>query len=239
MNAWQFKTAIGGIDKNMFLATDVAIPKIADNEVLVEVGDMVFGTYVGSSGQGPRRQGSHQWRSGGTGVFAIQIAKLLGCHVTTSCSTANGDLRKSIGADEILDYKIVDIGKALKEKGQVFDLVVDNVGTPVDLYKGSHNFLWPHGHFIQIGIPSELLAHSRLVSNMLLPGFLRGGKRKYRFEIVKFKTEVLAELAQWMREGKIRAVIDSTFDFNDAPKAFEKLKSGRARGKIIVHVKED
>jgi NADPH:quinone reductase-like Zn-dependent oxidoreductase len=40
-------------------------------------------------------------------------------------------------------------------------------------------------------------------------------------------------------EGKLRAVVDSTFVFEDAPKAYEKLKTGRAKGKIVVHVKEE
>merc|ERR1719238_545022 len=64
--------------------------------------------------------------SGGTGIFGIQIAKALGCHVTTSCSGANVELCKGLGADEVLDYKSVDVVTALKEKGQVFSLVVDN-----------------------------------------------------------------------------------------------------------------
>ena len=43
--------------------------------------------------------------SGGVGVFAIQIAKAVDCHVTTSCSTTNVELCKSLGADEVIDYK--------------------------------------------------------------------------------------------------------------------------------------
>jgi NADPH:quinone reductase-like Zn-dependent oxidoreductase len=43
--------------------------------------------------------------SGGTGTFGIQIAKAMGCHVTTSCSTPNVQLCKELGADEVIDYK--------------------------------------------------------------------------------------------------------------------------------------
>jgi len=62
-----------------------------------------------------------------------------------------------------------------------------------------------------------------------------------RIEVVdaKPRTEVYEQLAEWMVEGKLRAVVDSTWEFGDVPKAYEKLKTGRARGKVVVHVKED
>jgi NADPH:quinone reductase-like Zn-dependent oxidoreductase len=39
-----------------------------------------------------------------------------------------------------------------------------------------------------------------------------------------------------MQEGKLKAVIDSTYEYSDAPKAFERLKTGHAKGKVVVHV---
>ena len=55
--------------------------------------------------------------SGGTGIFCIQIAKALGCHVTTSCSTENVELCKSLGADEVINYKSTDVVETLKKGG--------------------------------------------------------------------------------------------------------------------------
>ncbi|KAF2242246.1 reticulon-4-interacting protein 1, mitochondrial precursor [Trematosphaeria pertusa] len=177
--------------------------------------------------------------SGGTGVFGIQIAKALGCHVTTSCSGANVELCKGLGADEVLDYKSVDVVTALKEKGQVFSLVVDNAGSPRDFYKVSHNFLVPTGTFVQVSGPAGFGGFLNVASNMLLPGFLGGGKRKYHMMMVKNNAENLAQLGKWMQEGKVRPILDSVFEFDDVPKAFEKLKTGRAKGKIVVHVKKE
>ncbi|GAW25460.1 putative zinc-binding dehydrogenase [Rosellinia necatrix] len=49
----------------------------------------------------------------------------------------------------------------------------------------------------------------------------------------------LTQQATWMREGTIRAVIDGDIDaFEDAPKAFQKLKEGRTRGNLVVRVSE-
>jgi alkaline phosphatase D len=42
-----------------------------------------------------------------------------------------------------------------------------------------------------------------------------------------------------MGDGKVRGIKDSVFEWADAPKAYEKLKTGRARGKIVVRVPQD
>ena len=177
--------------------------------------------------------------SGGTGVYGIQIAKALGCHVTTTCSTANVEFCKSLGADEVIDYKNTNIVEALAAKGQIFQLVVDNVGTPADLYKQSASYLLPNGKFVQVGASSGFASLVQIGSNFLLPGFLGGGKRSYQMLITKTSSRDLKELGVWMKEGKIKAVLDEVFDWEDAPKAFEKLKTGRSKGKIVIHVEQD
>lgn len=177
--------------------------------------------------------------SGGTGIFGIQIAKALGCHVTTACSSANIELCKSLGADEIIDYKSMDLVETLKKEGQVFSLVVDNVGTPSNLYKECHHFVVHHGKFAQVGAEMGVSSAIQHVSNMLLPGILGGGRRKYEFVVLKAKHEALVQLAKWIDEGKVQTIIDSVWEYDDAPRAFEKLKTHRAKGKVVVHVKKD
>lgn len=177
--------------------------------------------------------------SGGTGVYGIQIAKALGCHVTTSCSTGNVKLCESLGADEVIDYKTSNIVDALAAKGPVFQLVVDNVGTPADLYKQSASYLLPNGKFVQVGASPSLSGFAQITSNMLVPSFLGGGKRSYQMLMAKPSTDDLKQLGGWMKEGKVRAVLDQIFEWEDAPQAFEKLKTGRAKGKIVIHVKQE
>jgi NADPH:quinone reductase-like Zn-dependent oxidoreductase len=50
------------------------------------------------------------------------------------------------------------------------------------------------------------------------------------------KPEDLEQVALWIKEGKVKPVIDQKFEFEDGAKAFEKLKTGRAKGKIVVDV---
>lgn len=178
--------------------------------------------------------------SGGTGTFGIQVAKALGCVVTTSCSAANVELCRSLGADEVLDYTTQNVTAALKARGAgAFRLVVDNVGhSPPDLYKAADVFLQPGGAFVQVGAAASLGSVRALASRALVPSFLGGGKSKLVVAVAKNKHDDLVQLARWVQEGKLKPVVDEVFAYEDAPKAFAKLRTGRARGKIVVKAED-
>ncbi len=59
--------------------------------------------------------------SGGVGLFAVQIAKVLGAEVTGVCNTANVDIVRAIGADHVVDYSQGDF----TQSGRRYDLVLD------------------------------------------------------------------------------------------------------------------
>lgn len=174
--------------------------------------------------------------SGGTGVFGIQVAKAVGCHVTTSCSTANIDLCKSLGADEVIDYRKQNLIEALASKEFKFDHVVDNVGADPKLYWECHRFTKPQTEYLMVGGSISWSFAMNLLKIKLLPRFLGGGQRKYSGFFTKASTHDLEQIAKWITEGKIQPVIDHEFPFEEAPAAFERLKTGRARGKIVISV---
>ncbi|KAF4538582.1 alcohol dehydrogenase [Lasiodiplodia theobromae] len=176
--------------------------------------------------------------SGGVGTFTIQIAKALGAaHVTATCSAANADLCRSLGADEVLDYRTVDVIEELKAGGRAFDVAVDNVGDPaLKLYENSAFFLKDDGCYVQVGASMSVAGIRSLVGRALTPRWLGGGERKFKFFQGQMRPEGLGKVGTWMAEGKVKPIIDQAFEFNDVPQAFQRLRTGRAKGKVIVHV---
>ncbi len=179
--------------------------------------------------------------SGSTGTFGIQIAKARGFHVTTSCSTPNVDLVKSLGADDVIDYKTQDVVAELK-KMQPVDLVIDNVGFPANLYWHMPAFSNPTAPYIQVGAPA--VSPGFIFGNLFKtywPGWLGGGKRPWEFNDLVNKHEDFAELGRMIQEKKVRVIIDEVFDTQDKGpvRAYAKLRLGRTRGKIVVKLVED
>ncbi|KAH7131085.1 zinc-binding oxidoreductase [Dactylonectria macrodidyma] len=173
--------------------------------------------------------------SGGIGTWAIQFAKALGAEVTVTCSTANVELCRQLGADEVIDYKTVDVIPSLKEKTHDFDLVIDNVGKDDELFNIREGLLKPTGTFVQVGIPAvEFSQTISTVKKTIWPS-IRGG-RKYYFVNMKNNTEFFTRIGQWMDEGKAKAVIDTVYKWEDVLLAFRKLREGHVRGKLVIHV---
>lgn len=174
--------------------------------------------------------------SGGTGAFGIQIAKALGCHVTTSCSTSKVELCRGYGADEIIDYTKEDVTKRLTEHGLVYSLVVDNVGSsPSDLYTGADGFLLPTGKFVHVGGSASMATVKTYMSRLLVPRVLGGGSRKFEPYMTHNSRDDLTQIAKWVVEGKVKVPVGKVFEYEDAPKAYELLKAGTI-GKVVVHV---
>jgi len=186
--------------------------------------------------------------SGGAGTFSVQLAKHgLGCEtVITSCSGSNAELVRSLGADEVIDYRSTNVIDALKEwsrKNGPLDLIVDNVGSDPNLYWQAHHYLKKDGgKFVVVGAGTSLSAVAALTKMMLWPGALGGGKRSFQlFMLSSTKKEHWELFGKWMAEGKLKTVIEdgNVYDLADIGKAFEKLQTGRTRGKIAIKVAED
>ena len=173
--------------------------------------------------------------SGGTGIFGIQIAKAAGCNVTTTCSARNVELCKSLGADEVIDYTKGSVVDALKGM-EKFDHVVDNAGSDMDLYWRCDEYTKPKAQYIMVAGDASLSHMLQMTKAKRLPSFLGGGKRQISGFWPHPDPDHVGQIGKWMKEGKVKPVIDEKFAFENAPAAFTKLKTGRARGKIVVQV---
>ena len=179
--------------------------------------------------------------SGGTGTLGIQMAKAAGAHVTTTCSTANVKLCTSLGADEVIDYRresVLERLQALAGKSGPYNHVVDNAGADESLYWQAHTYTVPGAKFISVASTPSVSYALFATKAKLIPSFLGGGKRKLEDIFAQWNPEHMAKIFGWMKEGKVRVIIDEVFEFERAVEAFEKLKTGRAKGKILIEVPE-
>jgi 2-desacetyl-2-hydroxyethyl bacteriochlorophyllide A dehydrogenase len=158
--------------------------------------------------------------SGGIGTYAVQIAKILGAHVTGVCSSRNLRLVKSLGADEIINYNKIN----WSEKDEQYDIIIDAVGNKKYL-KVKKN-LKKHGILIKLNLSIRTYFDQYITS--------RFSSRKVKMVLL----QNVKEDVKWVRDhiaiGKIRVVIDRKFKLEDTRKAHEYSETGRARGKIIL-----
>lgn len=174
--------------------------------------------------------------SGGVGTFAIQFAKALGCTVTTTCSGPNVDLCARLGADDVIDYRTDDVAARLRRGGARFDHVFDAVMPDAALYWQCHHFLKPDAKYATVAGEVSFGSVATLLSIFLWPAWLGGGQRKFAFVSADGNPTDFAKMAALVKEGKVKPVIEEVFELGDAGKGYERLKSHRARGKIVVKV---
>lgn len=167
--------------------------------------------------------------AGGVGTFAVQIAKAFGATVTGVCSGRNLDFVRSIGADDAVDYTLVDFTR----NGQRYDLLVDAVGNRSlsDLRRSTT----PKGTIVLVGagggkVLGPLLS---LPGTLLMSLFMR---QRLASVIAKVNREDLEVLKELIEGGKVTPVIDRTYPLNEAADAIRYLEAGHARGKVVLTV---
>jgi NADPH:quinone reductase-like Zn-dependent oxidoreductase len=180
--------------------------------------------------------------SGGIGTFAIQLAKYLGAKVGTTTSTGNVDLVRSLGADEVIDYKKQEVEDVLRD----YDAVLATVRG--DALEKSLRILKPRSTVVSlIGPPDAAFARARGMNFLMVVLFgllsrkiIRRAKKRgiaYSFLFVHPDGRQLADIGKLLEAGHIRAVIDKVFPFGQAKEALAYLEQGRAKGKVVVHIK--
>ncbi len=148
--------------------------------------------------------------SGSVGVFAVQLAKNFGAHVTGVCSTANLDLVKSLGADQVVDYTRDDFSKA----GRVYDMVLDTVGKSG--FSRSMKSLKRGGFYVLVGASGGM--------GSMVGGILRAvwvsvtGAAKVIGGVAGGAVENQAFLKEQIEAGKLRTVIDRAIHSTRLPK---------------------
>ncbi|KAF5954648.1 hypothetical protein HYC85_007504 [Camellia sinensis] len=164
--------------------------------------------------------------SGGVGHYAVQLAKLGNTHVTATCGARNMDFVKSLGADEVLDYKTPD-GAALRSpSGQKYDVVIH----------GASGISWStfEPNLNAKGKVIVLIPSASAMKTFALKKLTFSKKQMEPLLVVSKKGENLDYLVKLVKEGKIKTAIDSKYPLNKAEDAWAKSIDGHATGKILV-----
>jgi len=162
---------------------------------------------------------------GGSGMYALQLAKLLGAEVTGVDNTGKLEFMASLGADHVIDYTRDDFTAS----GRAYDLILDLAAyRPPLACRGS---LRPGGRYLYVGGSVAALLQ------VLLAGPLtRAGDRKIGVLAVRLGVQHLAPLVELCQTGKIATVIDRRYALGEVPEALRYLGGGNAKGKVIVTV---
>ncbi|MED4227909.1 NADP-dependent oxidoreductase [Neobacillus cucumis] len=180
--------------------------------------------------------------AGGVGTFAIQLAKLIGATVATTASVAGANLVKSLGADEIINYKTEKFEEILKN----YDAVFDTLGG--EILEKSFEVIKSGGKMVSVsGLPNARFGKeygSGFFKTLLfsaashkLTALEKKHNVQYTFLFMKPSGEQLRIIASFIETGKIKPIIDRVVPFENAQKAMEYAESGRAKGKIILKIK--
>lgn len=159
--------------------------------------------------------------SGGVGTVALQVAAALGGAPTAVCSAANEALVRAHGARDVLAY---DTG-AFAGAARRWDVVFDAFGTLP--YAAARRYLAPGGRHLSLVIRGSALLPAIGGRLGLVPA---------RFVAVRPDPADFGQLAAWVESGALRPVIDQIVPLEQAQRGFDRLRSKRTRGKVVVEV---
>ena len=174
--------------------------------------------------------------AGGVGTSAIQIARMIGAKVIAAASTDEKcALCTSIGADATINYSKENLREAIKAltQGKGPDVIYDPVGG--DLAEPAFRSIGWRGRYLVVGFAAgpipALPFNLALLKGASIVGVFWGDYSKRE---PKANAAMMAELALWYGQGKIKPVIDSTVPMADLKAAYAHMGSRGVKGKLVM-----
>jgi len=160
--------------------------------------------------------------SGAVGTAAVQIARHFGAIVTGVTSTPNVALVRSIGADNVIDYKQEDFANS----GDSWDVIFDTTGTVS--FARCERSLNPGGRLVVVqGSFSQTLG---------IGGAPKGSDKRVIAGVVPLTPENLRYIAALALSGELKPVVDRVYSLEDAAEAHAYVDTGRKRGSVVMTV---
>ena len=176
--------------------------------------------------------------SGGVGSFAIQLAKQLRATVVTTCSAANVDYVRDLGADEVIDYRIENVFERARQIAgpRLFDAIIDTIGPR----NGVDNLrlLAPEGGVAFVaGVPDlsriDELPYSVAIHDIGLGGVLVAPQfRRQQEDLAKMASEMIS----LVERAEIRSTVSQVIALEEIPQSLAALAEGHVRGKIVARM---
>ncbi|MFW2366166.1 MAG: NAD(P)-dependent alcohol dehydrogenase [Desulforhopalus sp.] len=162
---------------------------------------------------------------GSIGTFAVQIAKTMGAVVTAVDSTIKEEMLRGIGVDNFIDYTKEDF----TQNGLTYDVIFNMVAT--QSYSDCVKILNPRGRYL-MGNPriSDML-QSILTSSLT--------DKKSFFVFARETEEELLELKEMLEEGKIKAIVDKIYSFEQAAEAHRRVETEKRLGAVVISSKQN
>lgn len=175
--------------------------------------------------------------AGGVGGFAIQLARLAGLRVITTCSSHNFKFVQRLGADEVVDYRSEDIANRINELtgGRGVDYILDTVG-PESATESLQLLAYGGQIACVAGLPdiTTLKPFEKAISvhEVALGGAYRAGDVAAQEDLAKIGREFGALVGK----GQISPMVEQTIMLEEIPEALVRLSMRHVRGKIVAEV---
>lgn len=176
--------------------------------------------------------------SGGVGLTAVELGKLMGAEVIAVARGADKlAVAGKAGADHLINSEADDIREIVKGLGGA-DVVYDPIGG--DQFKAAMRACRPEARLIPLGFASgevpQIPANHLLVKNLTVIGFYWGGYMRVNPKVLTDSFEVLIE---WYTQGKIKPHVSHVMPLEQANEALDLLRTRKATGKVVVRIDDD
>ena len=161
---------------------------------------------------------------GGSGMYAVQLAKLCGAEVTGVDNAEKLEFMRSVGADHVIDYTREDFTR----NGRTYDLVLD-----LAAYRSAFAYarsLSPGGRYFCVGGSVATLLQVLLIGSVVG----RSAGKSIRVLAVRLGVEHLAPMVELCQTGEIATIIDRRYPLSQVPEALRYLGAGHAKGKVVI-----
>ena len=173
--------------------------------------------------------------SGGVGLTAVELGKLMGAEVI-ACARGKNKLEvcRAAGADHLIDSETDDIREVVKALGGA-DVVYDPIGG--DQFKAAMRACNPEARILPLGFASgevpQIPANIVMGKNLNVLGLFWGGYKTFKPKVL---TDSFKVLIDWYVAGKLKPHVSHVLPLEQANEALALLRERKATGKVVVKI---